>query len=203
TFQPHLLRVLQNGEFRRLGDTKTLKARCRIIAATNRELSGEVAGGRFREDLFFRITPLTINIPPLRERKDDIPLLLKFLLERACERTGKKVYGFSRPAQAVLMAYDWPGNIRELDNVVEQVAMLTSEPFIRVEDLPSRISRKAPGGQPGPGGEDPAAATLDEVVRNHIEGVLRRCGGNRTRAAEALGISRRSLLRKMDKYSLR
>lgn len=197
SIQPHLLRVLQNGEFRRLGSTTSLKARCRIIAATNRDLSKEVRAGRFREDLFFRLTPLTIEIPPLRERKDDIPLLLKFLLEKATKRTGKKVFGISRPAQAALMAYDWPGNVRELDNVVEQVTMLATEDFIRVEDLPVRIKELKPFK-----GEMTTTRALDEVIRSHIKDVLDECGGNRTHAAKTLGISRRSLLRKIDKYSL-
>ncbi|MFQ5465347.1 MAG: sigma-54 interaction domain-containing protein, partial [Thermodesulfobacteriota bacterium] len=206
--QPHLLRFLQNGEFRRLGSTTTLKAECRIIAATNRDLAEDVRAGRFREDLYFRLTPLTIHVPPIRERKDDIPLLLKFLLSRACARTGKEVLGFSRPAQTALMAYDWPGNVRELDNVVEQVAMLTNDAFVRPDDLPAHITGRSPGGRGG-GGATPSAnpagrpGTLDEAIRAHIEGVLAGCGGNRTHAARGLGISRRALLRKMEKYSIK
>ncbi|MFQ5586136.1 MAG: sigma-54 dependent transcriptional regulator [Thermodesulfobacteriota bacterium] len=195
SFQPHLLRVLQNGDFRRLGSTRPLKARCRVIAATNRDLSKDVKAGRFREDLFYRLTPLTITIPPLRERKDDIPLLCKFLLERACRRTGKKISGFSRPAQIAIMAYDWPGNIRELDNVIEQVTILTNEAFIRLEDLPPSIRESGSK-------RSYDTKSLDEVIKAHIEETLRQCNGNRSNAAKVLGISRRALLRKMEKYSL-
>lgn len=195
SFQPHLLRVLQNGEFRRLGSTQPLKARCRVIAATNRDLSKDVKAGRFREDLYFRLTPLTITIPPLRERKDDILLLCKFLLERACQRTGKKVSGFSRPAQTAIMAYDWPGNIRELDNVIEQVTILTNDAFIRLEDLPSSIREQSSK-------RTYETKSLDDVIKVHIEEMLRQYNGNRSNAAKVLGISRRALLRKIEKYSL-
>ncbi len=195
SFQPHLLRVLQSGDFRRLGSTRILKARCRVIAATNRDLAEDVKAGRFREDLFFRLTPLTIHVPPLRERKDDIPLLSRFILDRFYKRTGKRIAGISRPAQTALMSYDWPGNVRELENVIEQVAILAEEPFIRLEALPEHIreSRNKAQWQP---------RTLDDVVKSHIEKVLRQCNGNRTHAARVLGISRRALLRKMEKYSI-
>ncbi len=195
-FQPHLLRVLQSGDFRRVGDERPMKARCRIIAATNRDLEDEVRRGRMREDLYFRLTPLILRLPALRERKDDIPLLTRVLLDRASERTGKKVFGFSRPAQMALMSYDWPGNIRELENVIEQVTMLTNEPFIRVEDLPAGIrDHRGDNGRFTP-------KSLDEVVCSHIEATLAECNGNRSNAAKLLGISRRALLRKMEKYSL-
>ncbi len=195
SFQPHLLRVLQNGEFRQVGGNRTLKARCRIISATNKDLAHEVKEGRFREDLFFRLTPLTILIPALRERKDDIILLSKFLLKRFCKRTGKKILGISRLAQAVLMSYDWPGNVRELENVLEQAAILTQESFIRVEDIPSCIRERDDK-------EIQVIKPLGEYVKTYIETVLRRYNGNRTYAARALGISRRALLRKMSAYSI-
>ena len=197
-FQPHLLRVLQNGDFRRLGSNPPLKARCRVIAATSRDLKKDITLGRFREDLYFRLTPLKITVPPLRERKDDIPYLSRFLLERACERTGKKVYGFSRPAQRALMAHNWPGNVRELDNVIEQVVILARESFVRFEDLPPHI-RDAGGAREF----DSLPDNLDEAIRTHLEKVLQKYAGNRTSAARALGITRRSLLRRMDKYGLR
>ncbi len=195
SFQPHLLRVLQNGEFRPLGSNKLLKAKCRIIAATNKDLALEVKGGRFREDLFFRLTPLTIRTPPLRERKDDIALLSRFLLDRFCRRAGKKISGISRPVQAALMSYDWPGNVRELENVIEQAAILTQESFLRLEDLPGYL-REMRHGEPG------VVKTLGEQIKTYIETILRQCNGNRTNAAKALGISRRALLRKMITYSI-
>src|SRR5208283_6189174 len=110
SFQPHLLRVLQNGEFRPVGSHRVFQSKCRIIAATSKDLKEEVRSGRFREDLFYRITPLVIDIPPLRERKDDIPLLSRFMLKRYSDQTKKRVSGISRPAQEVLLSHNWPGN---------------------------------------------------------------------------------------------
>ena len=195
SFQPHLLRVLQNGDFRRLGSTTPLKARCRVIAATNRDLAREVRDGRFREDLFFRLTPLTISVPPLRERRDDIPLLVRYILDKFSKRTGKKILGVSRTAQAGLISYDWPGNVRELENVMEQAAILSKESFIREESLPEQIRVNASKKTFSP-------LTLDDLVKNHIEAALKRHDGNRTRTARELGITRRALLRKIEKYSI-
>jgi len=195
SMQPRLLRVLQSGEFRRLGSNKLLKARCRVIAATNKDLAQEVRIGKFREDLYYRLTPLTIYMPPLRDRKDEIPLLCRFFLERFNEKIGKKVFGISRPAQAALLTYDWPGNVRELENVLEQAAVITSETFIRLENLPVHL-REAPVK------EATNNILLDEVVKRHIETVLKQCNGNRSRASKMLGISRRALSRKLEKLSL-
>jgi len=195
SFQPHLLRVLQNGEFRRLGSNKASTARCRIIAATNRNLEQDVKEGRFREDLFFRITPLVIKIPPLRDRKDDLPLLSKALLDKFIQRTAKKVFGISRPAQGLLLAYNWPGNVRELESVLEQAAMLTTESFIRVDDLPAHLKTSKT--------EQPVPLSLGAVEKKHVETVLLQCQGNRTRASKILGISRRSLIRKIEKFGVK
>lgn len=195
SFQPHLLRVLQNGEFRRVGSTKTLQAKCRVIAATNRNLEEEVKKGRFRKDLFYRLTPLTINVPPLRERKDDIALLSRFILNKFQKRTGKKILGISRNAQAALFSYDWLGNVRELENVIEHAAILAKEDFIRLEIIPSYIReyyKKKPS----------LSGSLEEVIRKHIEEALQQSDNNHTHAAEFLGISRRALLRKIKKYSI-
>lgn len=197
SFQPHLLRVLQNGEFRKLGSPRPLKTSCRVIAATNKDLRKEVADGRFREDLYFRLTPLSVHVPPLRERKDDISLLARHILDNFRKKTGKDVSGVSRPAQAAFMGYDWPGNIRELENVIEHAAILASEPFINLEHLSAHIREFTPRANPGP-----APKNLEDVVKGHILAVLGECGGNRTKAAKALGISRRALLRKLEKYSL-
>lgn len=196
SFQPHLLRVLQNGEFRRLGGNKTLKAPCRVIAATNKDLAKEVREGRFREDLYYRLTPITINIPPLRERKDDIPLLSRFILDRFHRRSGKSILGVSRPAQRAIMSYDWPGNVRELENVIEHAAILASESYIKPEHLPACILEQGSASNPG------VAKNLDSLIQNHIARTLKECNGNRTRAARLLGISRTALLRKLAKYSI-
>jgi DNA-binding NtrC family response regulator len=194
-FQPHLLRVLQDGEFRPVGSTQARQARCAVIAATNRDLAYEVSRGRFRKDLYYRLTPFTVHLPPLRERKDDIPLLVRFFLERFRERTDKTVLGFSRPAQAALMSSEWPGNARELQNVIEQAAMVTTESFVRPEDLPAGLRDSGAGEGAGPG-------TLDEVILRHVQDALRHTGGNRSQAAKVLGISRRSLLRKIEKFGI-
>jgi two-component system response regulator HydG len=188
--------VLQNGEFRPVGSHRTLQARCRIIAATSKDLSQEVQTGRFREDLFYRITPLVITIPPLRERKDDIPLLSRFMLKRYNEQTKKGVRGISRPAQDMLLSHNWPGNVRELENVVNQAVILTSESFIGPSHLPAYLR-----GQKMKQAQD--ETSLDMVVKRHIEAVLQECQGNRSRASKKLGISRRALLRKIEKYSVK
>ncbi|MBI5886940.1 MAG: sigma-54-dependent Fis family transcriptional regulator [Deltaproteobacteria bacterium] len=197
SFQPHLLRVLQNGEFRSLGSNTPQRSNCRVIAATNKDLSEAVKRGRFREDLYFRLTPLSIEVPPLRRRKDDIPLLTRFLLERFHERTGKKIQGIARPAQTVLISYDWPGNVRELESVIEEASILTKDTFIRLEELPVRVRDTRPQALSQEDG-----CTLDEVVQRHIKETLTRCNNNKTHAASALGITRRALLRKLEKYGL-
>ncbi|MBI2411970.1 MAG: sigma-54-dependent Fis family transcriptional regulator [Deltaproteobacteria bacterium] len=199
SFQPHLLRVLQNGEFRKVGGPKTLMANCRVIAATNRDLANEVREGRFREDLFYRLTPLTLTVPPLRERKDDIQLLSRHILERFSSKTGKKVDGISRPAQKALLSYDWPGNVRELENAIEYAAILASEPFLKAEHLPATVTAIGPE---RPALEAHSSGTLEEVVKRHILSTLAASAGNRSEAARVLGISRRALLRKLEKYSI-
>jgi DNA-binding NtrC family response regulator len=193
--QASLLRVLQSGEFRRVGDHRLLKAKCRVITATNKDLQTEVGNGRFREDLFYRITPLKIYMPPLRERKDDMPLLARYFLERFSSGTGKRVLGISRPAQIALMSYSWPGNVRELENVLEQAAILTGESFIRLDDLPENIRKTTQEGS--------HSDLLSDIVKKHIEEMLTKCGGNRSKASKLLGISRRSLLRMIDKYRIK
>ncbi|MGD0229282.1 MAG: sigma-54 dependent transcriptional regulator [Syntrophorhabdales bacterium] len=197
SFQPHLLRVLQNGEFRPVGSHRVFKSRCRVIGATSKDLKEEVQAGRFREDLFYRITPLVIHIPPLRERKDDIPLLSRFMLKRYREQTKKPVRGISRPAQDILLSHNWPGNVRELENVINQAVILTSDSFIGPSHFPAYMrgqKTKQTGGE---------GSSLDKVIKKHIEAVLGECQGNRSRAARKLGVSRRALLRKIDKYAIK
>ena len=150
-----------------------------MITATNKDLVKEVKDGRFREDLYFRLTALTIHVPPLRERKDDIPLLSRYMLNRFHQRTGKKVMGISMQAQAALMAYDWPGNVRELENLIEHLAILTTEQFLRLEDLPPGIRGRGAAAEKGAD----VNKRLDQVVRGHIEAVLGQLNGNQSRAA--------------------
>jgi len=195
SFQPHLLRVLQNGEFRSIGSHQPLFAKCRVIAATSKNLKEEVKTGKFREDLFYRVTPLVINIPSLRERKDDIPLLSRFFLNKSNAATGKKIVGISRSAQAALISHDWPGNVRELENVIEQSVILATESFIKPEHLPAYLREAAPR-------HTPTGNSLAEVIRQHLEGTLSGCDGNKSEAARRLGLSRRALLRWIEKYSI-
>jgi two-component system response regulator HydG len=203
SFQPHLLRVLQSGEFRPVGSHHVLQSRCKIIAATGKDLKGEIGSGRFREDLFYRLTPLTIHIPPLRERKDDIPLLSRFLLKKYNAETGKAIRGISRPAQHLLLSYDWPGNIRELENVINQAVILAEDSFIGPNHLPAYLREPAanlrvPASKRTTAGDD----SLALVVKAHIEMVLEQCRGNKSRAAVRLGVSRRALFRKLEKYGI-
>lgn len=196
SFQSHLLRVLQDGEYRPVGSSTALLADCRVIAATNRDLLAEVQEGRFREDLFYRITPLTVHVPPLRDRKDDIPLLSRFFIENFVKRTGKRVNGIALPAQTALMHYNWPGNVRELQNGIEEAAIMTTETFIRLADLPSRVGRSRER-------RPSDVMTLDDLIADHLRNVLGLCSGNQTHAARILGLSRRALQRKLEKYSIK
>ncbi len=195
SFQPHLLRVLQDGEFRRVGSTRLMKAECRVIAATNSDLYENVKKRLFRQDLYFRLAAFTVELPLLKERKEDIPLLCRFFLNRFEEKIGKGALGITRPAQSLLISYDWPGNIRELENVLERAVLVTSVNFIRQQDLPSYIHGIKPVPSKNP--------TLDEVEKNHIQQVLITTGGNKTEAASILGISRRALLRRIYKHGLK
>ncbi|MGC2061851.1 MAG: sigma-54 dependent transcriptional regulator [Thermodesulfovibrionales bacterium] len=194
--QTNLLRVLQTGEFKRVGDHRVLRAKCRFIAATNKNLQEEVKKGNFREDLFYRITQFMIEMPPLRERKDDIPLLCRYFLERFSNGTGKKVLGISRPAQIIMMSYDWPGNVRELENTLERAAILTTESFIRPVDLPEYLKKISTEKSLNP-------LFLGDVIKKHIEETLISANGNKTEAAKMLGITKRSLLRKIEKYLIK
>ena len=196
SFQSHLLRVLQDGEYRPVGSTSPLRASCRVIAATNKNLLKAVQNGTFRDDLFYRLTPLTIDIPPLRERKDDIPLLCRHFLDAFVKRTGKQVNGLSMIVQSALMYYSWPGNVRELQSAVEQAAIVTDGSFVKLTDLPASLqsSHERPSAD---------ANTLDAVIKDHLQRVLVHCKGNRTRAAEILGLSRRALQRKLVRYAIK
>jgi len=193
-FQPHLLRVLQDGEFRPVGSTRTMRAKCRVIAASNVDLEEKVKKGLFREDLYFRLAVITIDLPALRERKEDIRLLCYSLMNKFKKSIKKKVIGISIPAQRYLVSYDWPGNVRELENVIERAILVTTANFIRPQDLPPYIKNlKSSGGE---------GLSVDETLKNHIHRVLVTVGGNKTKAASLLGISRRALQRKIEKYSI-
>jgi DNA-binding NtrC family response regulator len=206
--QPKLLRALEQAEVRRVGATQARMVDVRVIAATNRNLEVEVEQGRFRDDLYWRLNVLHLAVPPLRERRDDIPRLATHFLGRALAegkiaRTGEPATALPRSlapeVMALLSAYSWPGNVRELRNAIQRAATLATGPVILPDDLPPRI-RDA-----GRAGSLVAAAarrqlTLDEVERMYILQVLEQAGGNKSRTAELLGLDRKTLYRKLEEY---
>jgi two-component system response regulator PilR (NtrC family) len=206
--QVKLLRVLQERRFRRVGGLEELQADIRVIAATNQDLAKGVSDGRFREDLYYRINVIPIQLPPLRERREDIPLIAEHFLVKFSEQMEKPVSGISRPALELLMQYEWPGNIRELENVLERAVALEKTPAILPESLPPTIRGMTPkNGLISPdtlpeGGFD-LEAHVKEIERGYIAQALERAGGVQVKAAEMLGMSFRSFRYYVKKYNLR
>jgi DNA-binding NtrC family response regulator len=196
TVQAKLLRALQEREIRRVGAERSIKVNARVVAATNRDLRGAVDAGTFREDLYFRLGAFIITVPPLRDRREDIPPLVHNFLVRAASRMKKDVSSVSADAMTALMNYRWPGNVRELEHAVERAVILANNPNIRVRDLPPEITLKSRVRA----GED--TLDLQEQERVMIERALERFGGNRRKAAEALRISTVTLWRKMKQFGL-
>jgi len=206
--QAKLLRALQDGEIRRVGGTKTLHIDSRVIAATNRDLSAEVREGAFREDLFFRLNVFPIFLPPLRERREDIPLLVDYFLDRIAQDGGKPLKRLSPEALRAMMVYPWPGNVRELEHAIERAMIQSEEETITARDLPAEIL--APGDELTVTLADSAVSykeTMARVVRDVEVRLIRRAleqsVNNRTEAARILGISRRALVYKLKEYNLR
>jgi DNA-binding NtrC family response regulator len=198
--QPKLLRVLEEHCVRRLGTNAEVPVDVRVIAATNRDLQTAVDEGRFREDLYFRINVIQLELPPLRARGGDVLLLAQRFLEAIAGRSGKPVTGLSKPVAEKLLQYGWPGNVRELRNAVERAVALTRFETLAVEDLPERI-RAYRRSDVLLSSDDPSElATLEEVERRYILHVLRAVGGNRTLAARVLGVGRKTLYRKLLRY---
>jgi transcriptional regulator with PAS, ATPase and Fis domain len=196
TVQAKLLRALQEREIRRVGAERSIKVNARVVAATNRDLRAAVDAGTFREDLYFRLGAFIITVPPLRDRREDIPPLVHNFMVRAAARMKKDVRAVSADAMSALMNYRWPGNVRELEHAIERAVILANSPSIRVRDLPPEILQKT---RPRPG-ED--TLDLQEQERASIERALERFDGNRRKAAEALKISTVTLWRKMKQYGL-
>jgi DNA-binding NtrC family response regulator len=195
--QVKLLRVLQEREFERVGSSRPIDVNVRVLAATHRDLEALIRGGRFRDDLYYRINVVTITIPPLRERREDIPLLIDHFLRTFGEKNNKTIRGLSRDAREVLLRYDYPGNVRELENVIERAVVLSRDDVIDLGDLPLTISEAE-----GDMEEGSLAAAVETVERRMIREALAEAGGVQTRAAELLGISERVLRYKLKKYGL-
>lgn len=202
--QVKLLRVLQESELQRVGGSETIKVDVRVVAATNQNLVDLVSTGRIRQDLFYRLNVFPIPIPPLRERVDDIPLLVTHFMEKARQKSHKDVAGVSPQAMATLRAYDWPGNVRELENVVQRMMVVARGEILQVEDLPAEI--RGEGGNPVESAKDLkgiARESSERVEKRAIQDALEKTGGNVTHAAKALGVSRATLQNKMKLFGLR
>jgi DNA-binding NtrC family response regulator len=197
--QPKLLRVLQEREVRPLGASRSERVDLRVVTATNRNIEARLKSGEFREDLYYRLNVIQIQIPPLRSRTEDILLLAERFLARAAERTGKRLDGFAEAAKKALLGYHWPGNVRELENAVERAVALCERTIVGFDDLPPAMRERR--------NQDRLAAavaqglTLDQIEREFIERVLEAEGGNKTRAAQRLGLDRKTLYRKLDEYA--
>ncbi|HBK80940.1 MAG TPA: DNA-binding response regulator, partial [Nitrospinae bacterium] len=202
--QAKILRVLQEGEFERLGGNETLKVDVRIIAATNQDLQTAIAERRFREDLYYRLNVISIHVPPLRDRRGDIPLLIGHFTQRYAAKNNQPVSGFSREAVEAMSNYDWPGNIRELENAVERAVILGRDEVLTLDDLPPSITQGS-----RPGDEEhieagsrvisiPVGTPLAEVEQRVILETLRETGGDKSAAARQLGIATRTVYRKLE-----
>jgi two-component system response regulator AtoC len=192
--QVHLLRVLEEKEFTRVGGNELINVDVRVISATNRDVKQAIAKEQFREDLYYRLNVVTIELPPLRERKEDITLLAQHFLEKFATENQKEITGFSPEATDFLLKYDWPGNVRELENAIERSVILAKNTLIEITDLPQeKVIRVSPVPQRG---------RLKEVEKNHILNILAQSGGNYSQAARILGISRMTLYNKARVYGL-
>jgi DNA-binding NtrC family response regulator len=197
SIQVKLLRFLQEHEFERVGGNQTIRVDVRVIAATNRNLTEEVAKGRFREDLFYRLNVVSLEMPPLRERRSDVAPLAKFFLDRYTKENAKTIEGFTPETMDLLVGYDWPGNVRELENAIERAVVLTSGNIIEARALPSNIRpRVMPGGMPLVPG-----STLGDIEKYAILETLKSTGGSTSRAAEILGISVRTIQYRLHQYN--
>jgi len=206
--QVKLLRVLQERRFRRVGGLEELTADIRVVAATNQDLSKAVAEGRFREDLFYRINVIGIALPPLRDRREDIPLLAEHFLAKYSEQMEKAITGVSREAMDLLVNYDWPGNIRELENALERAVALEATPTILPDSLPAGVRGEFTKPAAAPTDALPESgfdleAHVQQVERDYIAEALRRAGGVQVKAADLLGMSFRSFRYYVKKYNLR
>ncbi|PYM29668.1 MAG: sigma-54-dependent Fis family transcriptional regulator, partial [Candidatus Rokuibacteriota bacterium] len=190
--QAKLLRVLETGEFERVGSSKTQRVSVRVISATNADIPAEAAAGKFRQDLLFRLNTVEVRLPPLRERPEDVPLLASHFGRRHAARYRKRITGFAVDAMQALRAHPWPGNVRELDHAVERAVLLAEGDVIRARDLAL--------GAPADGAAALEQMSLEEVERVLVQKALTRAGGNVSEAAKALGLSRSALYRRLKQH---
>ncbi|HEY6003430.1 MAG TPA: sigma-54 dependent transcriptional regulator, partial [Anaeromyxobacter sp.] len=198
-FQAKLLRALQEGEIRRVGESSPVQVDVRVIAATNQDLRRAIAERRFREDLFYRLAVVPLRIPPLRERREDVPLLAAHFLQRFVRRTGAEK-SLAPEAVARLLEHDWPGNVRELENIIEQAAALSPGTLIHAEDI--HLEAHAAGAGAGHEAHRTLAAAVEDAERRTIEAAVARCGGDLARVARELGVSSTTLWRKMKRLGI-
>jgi DNA-binding NtrC family response regulator len=191
--QAKMLRTLETGEFERVGSSRTFRANVRLISATNADLPAEVAAGRFRQDLLFRLNTVQLHLPPLRERREDIELLAQHFLKRHAERYRKGFTGFDESALQAMRAHAWPGNVRELDHAIERAVLMAQGKVIRAVDLGLNAAQAAPRFDD---------LSLEEVEALLIKKTLARCDGNARKAAEELGLSRSAFYRRLEKHRL-
>jgi len=198
--QVKLLRFLQDGEIRRVGENEPIHVDVRLLAATNQDIEKSIEEGRFREDLYYRLNVIPIEMPPLRQRRDDIPLLVNHFLQKNMEKTKRKFDSIAPDSMQILSGYDWPGNVWELENAIERAVILASRNVILPEDLPTSIHepKKAAGGS----GEEFGDTTLEKLEEKHILRVLERYNWNQKKAAEILGVSTTTLWRKLKSYGI-
>jgi DNA-binding NtrC family response regulator len=204
SLQAKLLRVLQERSFERVGSCKTIHVDVRVLATTNRDLHDEVAGGRFREDLYYRLAVLPLFLPPLRDRREDVPELAAYFFKRSAQRLGRDCCSLDRDAEQLLVDYHWPGNVRELENIITRASVLTTTGQVTADDLrrwlqSTHLAPRDVEAAPSAGGM-PVGVSLEEMERRMIEATLDRFGGHRARTAEALGIGIRTLSGKLRQY---
>lgn len=205
TMQAKLLRVLQEKEVQRVGSEETIKVDVRIVAATNRNLEADVANGRFREDLFYRLNVMNLNVPPLKERQEDIPLFAQHFLKKFADKNRKTVKGFVPLAVDMLLNYDWPGNVRELENAIERAVILLTGEHITEKQLPLNITKKYPDLSTSPIAAAPVmdgTRSMEEIEKEAILATLKASGGNKSETARRLGITRKTLHNKLKNYGL-
>jgi len=200
--QVKILRVLQDGTFERLGSTRTLQVDVRVVAATNKDLMQEVEAGRWRLDLYYRLNVISLRLPALRERREDIPLLVAHFLRKYAAQNNKQVTGIQQQVLQFLQHADWPGNVRELENVIERAVVLAKDPIIGIAELPGHMQEKELAPTPGDHFALPLNATLAEIEREAIVQALQHSGGNRQATARSLNIGLATLYRKLKEYQL-